>query len=382
MTSSIRVFYALSILWTVLVALFCWRYAQSLNGISEGSGDFLGRDFINFWAVGKFPGTSTVADLYDAKLYRDYLISLFGEPLNRYAYSYPPHAILFFSIFGVVSYFWALFLWSVGGVATMYSAVRNYRDALPHYFWLICPATFICLFSGQIGLFLAGLFIWGMLLSPRKPVLAGILIGCLTIKPQLGPLLVIALIVSGQWKTIISATVTTMVLVIGSILFYGVEPWSIFLFETLSHQSDIISSKYGVFDYMVPSVFKWAINMGWSVAVAWALQALSIALSIYLTIRMFRSNFTWLEKVAVLCVLTFLFSPYMAIYDMAMLLPAAIILFKRSPTLSMLLVYLPFIGFFAASYNVPLFQISLIGVSVFFGFKFQSQNSNVPITGT
>jgi len=379
-----KLFYIFSVLWIFFVILFCWDYAQSLDGIRESKTgrDFLGRDFINFWAVGTYSEASNTSNLYNYEFYREYLVSLFGEPLNRYSYSYPPHAIFFFRIFGTLSYFWALMLWSVGGVATMMSAVRQYREELPGYFWIICPATFVCLFTGQIGLFLTGLFIWGMLLSPKKPWLAGILIGCLTIKPQLGPLLVIALIISGQWKTIISASITTIILLGLSVLLFGMDSWSIFIREILPYQSEVISKNFGVFDYMVPSVFKWVINLGGSVKMAWALQAISIALSIYLTIKIFRSGLKWSEKTAILCLLTFLFSPYMAIYDMALLLPVAIILFARLPSISILLIFLPFIGLFTAFYNVPLYQLTLIGVSLYFGFGFQSQNSKVPITGT
>ena len=243
-------------------------------------------------------------------------------------------------------------------------SLKSFHGSANKLVWMVCPAVCLCVVGGQASLFLAALFIGGLILSPQRPWLAGILFGLLTVKPQYGPLLVLALVLSGHWKTIISATITTALLILLSIFAFGLDPWVSFITETLPHQSAIISADYGIFDYMVPSPFKWVINLGLGLNLAWGLQAIFMLVSVALTVKVFLSSREWLEKVAILCVLIFLFSPYMAIYDMVLLTPALIWLFDRKPYFAIPMIFLPVFGLIAAIYDVPLYQVSLLVLAV------------------
>ena len=53
---------------------------------------------------------------------------------------------------------------------------------------LLAPTTTICLVAGQSGFLLAALLVGGLQLVARRPILAGILFGSLTYKPQFGVL--------------------------------------------------------------------------------------------------------------------------------------------------------------------------------------------------
>src|SRR5260370_28092721 len=77
---------------------------------------------------------------------------------------------------------------------------------------LACPFTAWNFIAGQNG-FLTGALLGGSLLClERQPVLAGILIGCLSYKPQFGILLPVALIAARQWRGVRRAPVSTRVL--------------------------------------------------------------------------------------------------------------------------------------------------------------------------
>ena len=73
-------------------------------------------------------------------------------------------------------------------------------------------------FIGQNGFFTAALLIAGLVNLDRRPVLSGVLFGILTIKPQLGLLLPLMLVVSGRWRTIVSAATTTAALVAATVM--------------------------------------------------------------------------------------------------------------------------------------------------------------------
>lgn len=102
---------------------------------------------------------------------------------------------------GLFGYLPALILWSVGGIAAYGASLRG---LLPLRRWAVAlvmaPATLICLLSGQTGLWAAALFIGGYRLKDKHPVAAGLLLGILTIKPQMGVLLALALSLTKRGK--------------------------------------------------------------------------------------------------------------------------------------------------------------------------------------
>ena len=61
-------------------------------------------------------------------------------------------------------------------------------------FLAVAPGVAVCVFFGQNGFYTAALLIGGLMCLDRRPVLAGVLFGILTIKPQLGLLLPVILL--------------------------------------------------------------------------------------------------------------------------------------------------------------------------------------------
>jgi hypothetical protein len=57
----------------------------------------------------------------------------------------------------------------------------------------------------------------------RRPLLAGLLVGLLTIKPQLGVLIPVLLIASGRWRVFTVATVTALALAAAAVMLFGMQ---------------------------------------------------------------------------------------------------------------------------------------------------------------
>ena len=92
-------------------------------------------------------------------------------------------------------------------------------------FVAVAPCVIVCIFFGQNGFFTSALLIGGLLYLDRRPILAGVLFGILTVKPQLGLLLPMVLLLERRWLTIASAVVTTGILVALTSMLFGWHIW-------------------------------------------------------------------------------------------------------------------------------------------------------------
>lgn len=94
---------------------------------------------------------------------------------------------------------------------------------------ILIPACANNAFHGQNAALTAalyGFFLVGV--ERQKMILAGIALGLLTIKPQLGILAPVALIASWNWRTFLGASVTTLVFAGLSVAVLGVGVWQVF----------------------------------------------------------------------------------------------------------------------------------------------------------
>ncbi|MEM9797039.1 MAG: glycosyltransferase family 87 protein [Pseudomonadota bacterium] len=355
------------LLYSLAAALLIGDYLLSVDGLRDFTGsEMVGRDFINFWTGGREALAGQVAELYDRAQYRETLLASFGPPLSSYNFSYPPHSTTLLAPFGALPYLVGLVLWSLGGVVALAVALRPVLRS-PWDVFLVCsaPAVLVALILGQTGLWVAALLIAGLHQLRERPAVSGVLIGLLTVKPQLGVLVLAVLVLGRHWTAILWATLTTLLFVGLSVLLHGIAPWQAYLADTMPFQMDIISRSIGLFDDMVQSPFKWLINLGQPVGVARAVQGVFALVALLLTIRAVRISEDPIWVVTHVALLTFLFSPYITIYDMPALLYPALVLLALARTApsdqrlrpalaSVTLIALPVLGFYASFLDVPL----------------------------
>src|SRR5581483_1453312 len=221
--------------WTVAGAVFfvaleaCYWYLSGAPSFSKPSVDFntyaVGRDFINTWMGGRSAFEGGPAAWFDMANYNAALREMLGSFFPDHYWSYPPHILLFIWPFGLLPYFPAYLLWCVLGVALYLLAStqlvrRNYL-----LFLAVAPGVAVCAFFGQNGFYTSALFLGGMMLLDRRPLLAGILFGILTVKPQIGYLLPIVLLLTGRWRTIAAACATAAALIAATTIWFGADIW-------------------------------------------------------------------------------------------------------------------------------------------------------------
>jgi len=137
---------------------------------------------------------------------------------------------------------------------------------------LAFPAVLINVGHGQNGFLSAALFGGAVLATRTRPVLAGVLFGCLVFKPHLAILVPVALAARGAWKAFFAAAVTALGLIAVSVALFGIETWKgFFAVSPLARQAleqELVGSD------KMQSVFAAVRLLHGSVSFAYGLQAL------------------------------------------------------------------------------------------------------------
>jgi len=311
--------FAVTILWFVATA----------HGLNDFAGRPLGTDFSSFHSAGRL-ALEGRNPFDQAALYRAEQ-SAFGGATPYYAFSYPPIFLLPAAALAMLPYAMALALWLaltfsfyLTAMALLQSRFAAASDAETPLFLLIAaafPGVFVNLGHGQNGFLVAGLMTLGLALLDRRPLAAGLCFGLLAFKPQLGILIPFALAASGRWKSFAAAATTVAMLVLASVIAFGVESWRGFLDAmTFSRQAILDHGEVG-YAKMI-SIFAAARLWHAPLALAYGLQVVVGAAVIFLTVRLWRSAADLHLKGAALCLGSLLVTPFALDYDLMLLAPA------------------------------------------------------------
>jgi hypothetical protein len=243
------------VLAVVMVALFFFIVAAVLPDSLPKY--WINADFANYWIAARLSLEGRALDLFRGHdVYFAHMQEVFGPDYPWRSWSYPPHYLLLIAPLGLVNYLPAAILFMS---VTLLLLVHALSLAVPKMPWwvavLILPAVFCNLILMQNGFLTSALILYGLALREKRPVLAGIAIGILTVKPQLGFLFPILLCFERRWLVIASASLTAVVMVGLSATFFGVEAWTGYMTITLSQQTDVMLHLEGAFADMIPSVF-------------------------------------------------------------------------------------------------------------------------------
>ena len=189
------------------------------------------RGFANMWFAGSVATTQPDA-LSDPSLYTSLLRNTLGTGFPSQAWGYPPSMLFIAVPLSMLPLLMAFTLWTVTGIFLFHRACARAGDrALPQVIATVCmlsPALAENALSGQTGA-LAGAVLLAGLLGTRTPAASGILLGLLSLKPQMGLLLPVHLWMSGRLLTLLWAGLSAVGLAALSLLVFGWQPWHAFL---------------------------------------------------------------------------------------------------------------------------------------------------------
>jgi alpha-1,2-mannosyltransferase len=318
--------------YSLILLAFCVIAAAGWIALSDGpidrNGKPIGTDFSSFYAAGSLVLDGRAADAYNMAAHYAREQQIFGAATPYYGWLYPPIFLLVAAPLALLPYPLALATWQISTFALYLSVIGlivrrlRKRGMAIGPIWLAIaagfPAVFINLGHGQNGFLSAGLFGAALLALPTAPIVSGALFGLLAYKPQLSLVAPFALLAAGQWRTVVAAGITVLMLVCATSLIFGADIWLSFAASTetsrklLLEQGDVGLEK-------LQSAFAAVRMWGGGVPVAYVVQGVVSAATVCGTAWIWRSSSDRELKSALLAIATLLASPHVLDYDLMIL---------------------------------------------------------------
>ena len=351
---------------SVLFALTAIAYVATISWITtiprDGTSLAVGRDFLNFWMYGRAASSDNPGAFYDIGIYHAAIRDLTGYSLNGQNWSYPPSIMLLAAPFGKPGYLTALAIWTALGLTLFIAVARrnvgDWRVLLPV---LISPAALMCLISGQSAFVTGALLIAVFALMDRRPLMAGFLIGLLSIKPQVGMLFPFFLIASQRWRVFVAAAMTTIALVALTTAIFGHQVWVDFIQKGLPVQGMVLADPDRIATPFFPTVFMNLRGIDTSYAFAMSVQAafsaFAVGALIWAAARRRDANPAMTMALFFAC--TVCASPYLLSYDLVPMAFAAIVLLasgqldRAGRRVVQLVFWIPALQLALGTYHIP-----------------------------
>jgi hypothetical protein len=249
--------------------------------------------------------------------------SIAGQRL-QFPWAYPPHLLLALAPLALLSYIPALYAWLAATTAPIVWLIRRLSGA-PVLAILILPPLVQNAISGQNGALTATLVAGGLAaMAAGRPLLSGLLFGCLVYKPQVFVLAPICLIACRAPRAFAGLAITGIGLPLLGLIAFGPEMWRMF-FEHLPDQLSYVTSGRMPRDRFA-TIYVALQNLGAGETLAKAGQAVSTLAAWGLVYWCWRRTGDVCVRAFALCVAMPLASPYMFDYDLALWsLPAAML---------------------------------------------------------
>lgn len=333
--------------------------SYAVNGVDTTTAEGCVRqllDFHVFWNAGGLALEGTPLAAFDYSVL-DARYNVCGEAWMPWLHPAPVMALMApFALLPIVPAWIAFNLFSL---ALLGLALRGFTNGFSPIWLLLvlAPAHLPALLAGQFTvLWMAGLLFALLALRSERWLLAGVIIGCLTIKPPLGVLIPVALLSIGAWRTIFAAAATTIILHGVTLMLFGGPRY---VTELLANYEDLTASAIAALSDVnamtsFAAVFtRFGLSADAAVQANLAIAALA-ALAVFLTWRKLGPNSD--AACAVLTASIPLATPYLWHYDTAFLALTALFLarhldFAPGPLMTALLVAL----WFGAGFTIWLY---------------------------
>lgn len=317
----------------VLWSLYLWTLATP--GLRDRNGNLKGTDFLHFYTLGSLAIERRGADLYDIDTQAALAARRVPDAAGiRYLPLYPPQISLLFAPFAYLSYPWALALWwlcSASIYATCCYAVWRSCPRLTNHGLTVAivaagfPGFFNLIAWGQTSaLALACFTIFLFVSRKRRDFIAGLVLGCLVFKPQLGLAAGILFVLVGAWKIVIGAILSALAQLSIGAFCYGTAPlrrWFSMLWNVRSLSRMLEPKPYQTHCLRT----FWSMLIPWS-SVSMVFYVISAVIVMAWTILVWKRSQDWALRFSLLLLATVLVAPHLTVYDLVILAPAFLLL--------------------------------------------------------
>ncbi len=372
----------------VIAAAFCGAFGLydllyvvflfSGGPLIGSSFDVLFPDYLVFWAAARAWVEGKLALVYNIDAFTDFQNALFPERFGHYVhfrpFFYPPIWLLMLLPFGFVAVgkAYALFM---GGTAALATALEGRRDGWGWLAIVTSPAATWTVLAGQNTFLSVALFYGGLGALERSPALAGILLGLLAYKPQIWALVPLALLAARRWRALAWMAATVAALCLASLAVFGTDFWLAFLDAAREAASPRVVNEMFERIYMhMTTMLAAARIIGLPPAVASTIQLAGAVLAVAAVWLAFSRKGQSDARIAVLATATFLVSPYTLNYDLLLLMPAALMMFRCGMAMGfqplerlvlMMLWLIPFFGMVLNRLDLPVMPLVILAFGWF-----------------
>ena len=311
---------------TVLGAVFL---TATSDGLNDRFGRPLGTDFSNVYAAGTYVLDGQPTAPFDPAKQFAREQAIFGQATQFYGWHYPPFFLGLAALLAAMPYWLALIVWQgvtlVLYVFTIRAIVSPFPGIKNERLWLVLtlafPAVFINLGQAHNGFLTAALIGAALTQIDRRPILSGILIGCLAYKPQFGLLIPLVLIASGRWRVFAAAAAAVALLTLAVTAAFGVDVWTAF-FASTKFTRTVVLEQGGTGWFKIQSIFAWVRMWDGGIALAYAAQGAVTLLIAAALVWLWRGAAAFPVKASGLLIGSVLATPYSLDYDLMLLAPA------------------------------------------------------------
>jgi Glycosyltransferase family 87 len=368
-----------------MVALALWLvygWTLSTPGLRDRNGNLKGTDFLHFYTLGLLANSHDAGHLYDlnaqAEIAAEHVPQAEGL---HYLPLYPPQVSILFGPLAKLSYGWALSIW--------WAISALLCGMCCHGIWRSCPS--LRDHGGTVAILAVGfppffhLIAWGqasalaltcftltfLFLRSKQEFLAGLALGCLVFKPQLGLAAALVFFWLGAWRILVAGILSAAAQLAISAVYYGTEP--------LLQWMRVMRNLNFVWPWLEPRPYQThSLRTFWSMLIPWpeaalVLYLLSAIAVLVLTIVCWKHEAPLGLRYPMLLLATVLLAPHLTVYDLVILAPTFLVLAdwlkaqpptattRRLGVLLYLIYMLPLIGPLARWTHVQLSVIAMTG---------------------
>jgi len=288
-------------------------------------------DFNTFYAISLLMREIPVVNAFDGATMHAYELTAaqaaYGGTLSAkdlaaiplFPWMYPPLILPLLAPLALLPYALAKLALTLPSLALFLLAARRILPdgKLAVLVALAFPTTLLTLVFGQTGFLIGGLFGLGLTSLERRPWLAGLCFGLMTVKPHLGLLIPLALVLGGHWRAIAAAALTLAGLAIVTLVLWGVAPWQAFLggAGVPLHLMETRSVPWT----LMPTAYAGLRLAGASTGLAYAAQGLAVLVAVAGVAWAWRRPGPLPLRAAVLVLASTLANPFEYVYDLPVL---------------------------------------------------------------
>jgi len=322
--------------WLLAVCLWgTYAWIMTSPGLLGRNGLVKGADFLHFYTLGALALEQQGGELYDMAA-QSALAERRVPQAGRlfFVALYGPQVSLLFAPLAALPYGVALVAWLVANAVLYglccYLIWRTYASlgsdgGLVLLLGLAYPAFFHLMAWGQTSaLALACLTAAYLALRSGKTFLAGLAVGCLMVKPQLGLAAAFVFLAAWEWKVVSGALLAAAAQLSIGWAYYGNSVMREYL-KRLLHVREVMPQLEPRLYQMHSLRAFWTLLIP-SPQVAFWIYAISAGFVLWVALRCWKSGTDLRLRYSALLIATVLVAPHLTVYDLVILAPAFLLL--------------------------------------------------------